>query len=96
MTDASKSARAEAAAAYFRANAAQWGRIRSLYVDERVVEGDPPAPMTERYEAATDMLAALHHHNLPPTLPLAPHVDYPIPVFDVDAWLVEIGLKAKK
>src|SRR6202043_799353 len=27
-----KSARAEAAAAYFRANAAQWGRIRSLYV----------------------------------------------------------------
>src|ERR1700680_1053688 len=34
-----KSVRAEAAAAYFRANAAQWGRIRSLYVDEREVEG---------------------------------------------------------
>jgi ubiquinone/menaquinone biosynthesis C-methylase UbiE len=33
-----KSVRAEAAAAYFRANAAQWGRIRSLYVDEREVE----------------------------------------------------------
>jgi ubiquinone/menaquinone biosynthesis C-methylase UbiE/DNA-binding transcriptional ArsR family regulator len=33
-----KRARAEAAAAYFRANAAQWGRIRSLYVDESEVE----------------------------------------------------------
>jgi N-acetylmuramate 1-kinase len=59
---------------------------------ETFVAGDPPVPIAERYEAATDMLAALHHHNLPPTLPLAPHVDYPIPVFDVDAWLVEIGL----
>jgi aminoglycoside/choline kinase family phosphotransferase len=25
-----------------------------------VIEGDPPAPIAERYEAATDMLAALH------------------------------------
>jgi ubiquinone/menaquinone biosynthesis C-methylase UbiE/DNA-binding transcriptional ArsR family regulator len=33
-----KRARAEAAAAYFRANAAQWGTIRSLYVDESEVE----------------------------------------------------------
>jgi len=32
------SARAESAAAYFRANAAQWGKIRSLYVDESEVE----------------------------------------------------------
>jgi N-acetylmuramate 1-kinase len=59
---------------------------------ETFVAGDPPAPIADRYEAATDMLAALHRHNLPPTLPLAPHVDYPIPVFDIDAWLVEIGL----
>ena len=35
---ATKRQRAEAAAAYFRENAAQWHRIRSLYVDEREVE----------------------------------------------------------
>ncbi len=29
-----------------------------------VIEGDPPAPIVERYEAATDMLAALHRENL--------------------------------
>ena len=57
-----------------------------------VVEGDPPAPIVERYEAATDMLAALHREPLPELLPLQPGVDYPIPVFDIDAWLVEIGL----
>src|SRR5581483_12177294 len=57
-----------------------------------VIEGDPPAPMTERYEAATDMLAALQRKQLPETLPLAPGFDYAIPVFDIDAWLVEIGL----
>src|SRR5471032_3332068 len=36
--DQIKRARAESAAAYFRANAAQWGTIRSLYVDESEVE----------------------------------------------------------
>ncbi|WP_027580977.1 tRNA (adenosine(37)-N6)-threonylcarbamoyltransferase complex ATPase subunit type 1 TsaE [Bradyrhizobium sp. Ai1a-2] len=59
---------------------------------EGVVEGDPPAPITERYEAATDMLAALHREKLPDTLPLTPQLTYDIPVFDVDAWLVELGL----
>ena len=34
-----KAARAAAANAYFRANAAQWDSLRSLYVDESVVEG---------------------------------------------------------
>ncbi|MBN9528823.1 MAG: metalloregulator ArsR/SmtB family transcription factor [Alphaproteobacteria bacterium] len=33
-----KAARAEEAAAYFRANAERWNEIRSLYVDEREVE----------------------------------------------------------
>src|SRR5690348_13642980 len=33
-----KRQRAEQAAAYFRENAAQWDRIRSLYIDEREVE----------------------------------------------------------
>ena len=36
--NAIKRQRAEAAGAYFRENAAQWHRIRSLYVDEREVE----------------------------------------------------------
>jgi N-acetylmuramate 1-kinase len=57
-----------------------------------VAEGDPPAPIAERYEAATDMLAALHREPLPETLPLAPHITYTIPPFDTDAMLVEIGL----
>jgi N-acetylmuramate 1-kinase len=59
---------------------------------EIFVAGDPPAPITDRYEAATDMLAALHHQELPEKLPLVPQIEYPIPVFDIDAWLVEIGL----
>src|SRR6476620_2594503 len=33
------------------------------------VEGDPPAPVKERYEAATDLLAALHREVLPERLP---------------------------
>ena len=56
------------------------------------VEGDPPAPIDERYEAATDLLVALHREPLPEILPLAPPASYSIPVFDIDAWLVEIGL----
>jgi N-acetylmuramate 1-kinase len=57
-----------------------------------IVEGDPPHPMPGSYEAATDMLAALHREPLPETLPLAPQVSYTIPFLDTDAMLVEIGL----
>jgi N-acetylmuramate 1-kinase len=56
------------------------------------IEGDPPAPIAARYEAATDMLAALHRNMLPEVLPLAPQITYAIPVFDTDALLVEAGL----
>ena len=59
---------------------------------EGVIEDDPPRPIVERYEAATDMLAALHREPLPETLPLTPQLNYDIPVFDIEAWLVEIGL----
>ncbi|HEX3954485.1 MAG TPA: metalloregulator ArsR/SmtB family transcription factor [Stellaceae bacterium] len=48
-----KRQRAEAAAAYFRENAAQWHRIRSLYVDEREVEA-----------ALTDIIAAAAPRDL--------------------------------
>jgi tRNA threonylcarbamoyl adenosine modification protein YjeE len=56
------------------------------------VEGDPPAPIAERYQAATDMLAALHRQPLPEILPLAPQITYTIPAFDTDALLIEVGL----
>ena len=33
--------------------------------DERVVAGDPPAPIKDRYETAVDALLALHEQMLP-------------------------------
>jgi tRNA threonylcarbamoyl adenosine modification protein YjeE len=56
------------------------------------VQGDPPTPIADRYQAAVEMLAALHRESLPDTLPLAPKVNYPIPAFDLDAMMVEVGL----
>ncbi len=56
------------------------------------IDGDPPRPIAERYEAATDMLAALHREALPEILPVAPQITYAIPTFDTDALLVEAGL----
>ena len=40
--------------------------------DERIVSGDPPAPIEARYEAAVDLLAALHRRKLPHALAVAP------------------------
>ncbi|HMM92031.1 tRNA (adenosine(37)-N6)-threonylcarbamoyltransferase complex ATPase subunit type 1 TsaE [Bradyrhizobium sp.] len=57
-----------------------------------VVEGDPPRPIVERYEVATDMLAELHRKSLPERVPLAPQLTYDIPLYGIDAWLVEMGL----
>jgi ubiquinone/menaquinone biosynthesis C-methylase UbiE/DNA-binding transcriptional ArsR family regulator len=48
-----KRQRAETAAAYFRENAAQWHKIRSLYIDEREVEA-----------ALTRIVAAAAPHDL--------------------------------
>lgn len=56
------------------------------------VEGDPPSPIAERYEAATDALAALHRKTLPEILPLAQQLTYAMPSFDTEALLVEVGL----
>jgi N-acetylmuramate 1-kinase len=60
--------------------------------DERVVSGEPPAPIKERYETAVDMLLALHAHDLPDVLPVSPHVDHRIPPYDLDAFLIEAEL----
>ena len=57
-----------------------------------VIAGEPPSPIAERYQVATDMLAALHREALPEILPLTPQTSYAIPAFDTDALLVEIGL----
>jgi N-acetylmuramate 1-kinase len=57
-----------------------------------VIEGDPPAPIADRYQMATDTLVALHRETLPKTLPLTPQTSYTIPAFDTDAMMVEIGL----
>ena len=59
---------------------------------EGIVEGNPPRPVVERYEAATDLLATLHGRDVPVVLPLAPQVTYEIPTFDAEAMLIEIGL----
>ncbi|OAF08964.1 tRNA (adenosine(37)-N6)-threonylcarbamoyltransferase complex ATPase subunit type 1 TsaE [Bradyrhizobium neotropicale] len=66
--------------------------ITEDFGSEGVIEGDPPRPLPERYEAGIDMLAALHAKVLPETLPLAADTTYAIPVFDTDALLIEIGL----
>jgi tRNA threonylcarbamoyl adenosine modification protein YjeE len=60
--------------------------------DERVVAGDPPAPIEERYEAAVDALLALHEQKLPDLLPVAPHLEYQIPAYDSEAFLIEAEL----
>jgi tRNA threonylcarbamoyl adenosine modification protein YjeE len=65
--------------------------ISEDFGNEGVIEGDPPRPIVERYEAATDVLAALQGKALPQTLPLADRT-YAIPVFDIEAMLIEIGL----
>ena len=66
--------------------------ITEDFGSEGFVAGDPPAPIAQRYEAATDMLAALHRETLPEILPLGPQLTYTIPTFDTDALLVEVGL----
>jgi N-acetylmuramate 1-kinase len=60
--------------------------------DERVVDGDPPAPIEKRYETAVDLLLALHERQLPDMLPVAPQLDYRIPPYDISAFLIEAEL----
>jgi N-acetylmuramate 1-kinase len=59
---------------------------------EGVVEGDPPAPITERYQIAVDTLLLLHDQLLPDVLPVAPHVEHKLPHYDMEAFLIEAEL----
>jgi tRNA threonylcarbamoyl adenosine modification protein YjeE len=66
--------------------------ITEDFGSEGVIEGNPAHPIAERYEAATDALAALHARTLPKSLPLSGQASYAIPPFDTEALLIEIGL----
>jgi tRNA threonylcarbamoyl adenosine modification protein YjeE len=59
---------------------------------EPVVAGDPPAPIEERYTAAVDLLVELHRQPAPATLSVAPGVEYRLPPYDIDAFLIEAEL----
>ncbi|MGA7975115.1 MAG: tRNA (adenosine(37)-N6)-threonylcarbamoyltransferase complex ATPase subunit type 1 TsaE [Pseudolabrys sp.] len=57
-----------------------------------LVAGDPPSPIEERYQAAVDLLAELHHEPLPAALPVVPGVTYTVPRYDLGAFLIEAEL----
>ncbi|HSI42646.1 MAG TPA: tRNA (adenosine(37)-N6)-threonylcarbamoyltransferase complex ATPase subunit type 1 TsaE [Xanthobacteraceae bacterium] len=59
---------------------------------EGVVAGEPPGPDAARYEAAVDVLAALHGMELPAVLPVGSGIDYALPPYDLDAFLIEVEL----
>ncbi len=60
--------------------------------DERLIGGEPPAPLEAHYAAAVDLLAALHGRDLPDTLPVASQLDYRLPPYDLEAFLIEAEL----
>jgi tRNA threonylcarbamoyl adenosine modification protein YjeE len=60
--------------------------------EERIVRGDPPAPIETRYAAAVDLLASLHARDLPSSLPVALQRDYRLPRYDIGAFLIEAEL----
>src|SRR5437763_6821328 len=60
--------------------------------DERIVAGDPPAPVEARYAAAVDLLASLHARDLPTQLPVTTELDYRLPRYDIGALLIETEL----
>ena len=60
--------------------------------DEVIVGGDPPAPNDSRYEAATSLLAELHSEAMQSVVPVEPGVEYRIPHYDMDAFLIEVEL----
>jgi tRNA threonylcarbamoyl adenosine modification protein YjeE len=60
--------------------------------DDRVVAGDPPVPIEERYQIAVDLLAALHGQRLPEVLRAAPRREYRLPRYDIEAFLIEAEL----
>ncbi|MFG1424772.1 tRNA (adenosine(37)-N6)-threonylcarbamoyltransferase complex ATPase subunit type 1 TsaE [Roseixanthobacter glucoisosaccharinicivorans] len=60
--------------------------------DGGVLEGSPPEPIKARYEVAAEVLAALHAQSLPHVLHIAPQSDYVLPVYGIEAFLIELEL----
>jgi len=59
---------------------------------QAITSGEPAVPSYEGYETAVDVLIALHAQRLPPTLPIAPRIEYDLPRYDLDAFLIEAEL----
>ena len=59
---------------------------------ELFVLGDPPMPIEARYAAAVDALLSFHSYDVVETLPVVTGVDYTIPRYDLDAFLIETEL----
>jgi tRNA threonylcarbamoyl adenosine modification protein YjeE len=76
----------------FHADAAQGLVILEDLGTEPITAGDPAVPIEDRYAVAVDLLAALHRQHLPEALPVSPRVDYRIPRYDMDAFLIEAEL----
>jgi len=49
-------------------------------------------PSARAVELQDRMLVFMHEHVLPDLLPVAPHLDYRIPSYDMDAFLIEAEL----
>jgi tRNA threonylcarbamoyl adenosine modification protein YjeE len=60
--------------------------------DRVVVAGDPPTPIADCYRTAVDLLIELHRLSLPPELPVTPNVMHRLPVYDLEAFMIEIEL----
>jgi hypothetical protein len=80
------------APAVFHADLANGLLILEDFGDARIVTSHGPAPIVNRYEVALDALAALHRQEVPEVLPVAPHLDYHIPRYDLGAFLIEAEL----
>ncbi len=53
---------------------------------------DAHGPIVERYSEAAAALASLHGLALPVTIPVTEDLDYRIPVYDLDAYSIEVEL----
>jgi N-acetylmuramate 1-kinase len=80
------------APAILHADTAQGLIIMEDLGDERIVAGDPPAPIEARYQVAVDLLTTLHRRRLPPVLQVAPQLEYRLPRYDTEAFLIEAEL----
>jgi len=60
--------------------------------DQRIVDDERASPIEDRYQAAVEVLIALHYLDLPPVISVSPRVEYRLPRYDLDAFLIEAEL----